>query len=229
MAALVVLAAKLTVHNGLTLAIGLVATAFAGYVSFWSRIHPKIYLGKGLAVGAFLVSAAATYVAFSELAQAWVWDRTFQLTDKLNVFRAPEENWSVAYPKLWSHEEQRVSGTVIHRFKPSRPTPTMFFQVTSRENVGTTDLSLVVQSFFRNLPNEKDLDIIDREITALPTGQPAYRLVYSELGRRIPLKNEVLFVLDGSRLFYITVAASPRWFDRQRGYLRGLLYSFRIG
>jgi hypothetical protein len=100
--------------------------------------------------------------------------------------------------------------------------------VTARPNVGTKDLDLVVESFFRNLPNAKDLQVHEKESVTLPSGQPAYKLVYSEQGRRIPLKNEALFVMDGSRLFFLTVGASPRWFDRQRAYLENLLFTLRI-
>jgi hypothetical protein len=37
----VVIAAKLLGDNAAALAVGLLTTAFAGYVSFWSRIHPN--------------------------------------------------------------------------------------------------------------------------------------------------------------------------------------------
>ncbi len=213
-------AAKGLWGNVPTLWVGLPATAYAAYVFFWSRFYPRIYLGKALL--ALAVSGAVTYVAFGELAHAHMWRRTFQLSWELVPFRDPQ-GWSVSHPKLWSHEEQRVSGTTNHVFKPSKITPAMYFSVTSRPNVGTTDLNLVVDGFFQNLPKSREIQIHEKTPLTLPTGQPAYRLLYSELSQRIPLKSETLFVLDKSRLYFLTVSAAPLWFDRHRDYLERLL------
>jgi len=205
--------------NVAALCVGIVTTAFAGYVSFWSRIHPKIYLGKGLAVTAFFVSAAVTYVAFSELAQNWVWRRTFQLTEKLSVYREPEEGWSVSYPKLWSHEEQRVSGTALHQFKPSRPRP----PCSSRSRPGPTSgpttwacrRELFPQSAERAGP--ADPRARDPDPSLRPAGLPpgVQRTVPADPAQeRGPLRaaRQPPLLPDGGRL--------PRWFDRQRPYLQ---------
>jgi hypothetical protein len=72
------------------------------------------------------------------------------------------------------------------------------------------------------------VEIYSRGFFTLPTGQSAYRILYSEKSRRIPLKNETLLVMDKTRLFYLTVSASPRWFDRHHIYLENLLNSLKI-
>ncbi|HRY30677.1 MAG TPA: hypothetical protein P5079_11655, partial [Elusimicrobiota bacterium] len=195
---------------------------------FWSRVHPRIYLGRGMALAALIFSAVVAYIAFSELAYAYMWRQTFQLTETMSTYWDPVENWSVLYPKPWSHEAARLGETILHTFKPSKPTPTMYFSVTTRNGVETKEIAQVVDGFLLNLPKDRGIHLLESEKLVLPGGQPAYRIVYSEQTRRIPVKNETLFVMDGTRLFYITVGAAPRWFDRQRVYLERLLYSLTL-
>ena len=79
-----------------------------------------------------------------------------------------------------------------------------------------------------NLPKGAQTDILEKEPTTLPNGQEAYRVVYTELSRRIPLKSEILFVMEKDRLFFLSVESTPRWFDRHRLYLEKLLYSLEL-
>jgi hypothetical protein len=104
----------------------------------------------------------------------------------------------------------------------------MSFSVTCRKNVGTQNLALVVETFFMNLPKGAQTEILEKEPAALPAGQEGYRVVYTDLSRRIPLKSEVLFVINEGKLYFLSVEATPRWFDRHRTYLEKLLYSLEF-
>jgi hypothetical protein len=228
-AAALALAARLTAGDEAGMVAGLAAVLYGLYVVFWQRVHPRIYLGQGLALASLLAAAAVGYASFSEISHTWVWRRTFQLSDHFIVYQQPSEKWTIFYPKLWTHEEQGVSGSVLHVFKPSRVTPTMYLTATARPNVGTTDLELVVEGFFQHMPSERRIQVVTRESFAYqPGGYSAVRLIYTEQTRREPIKNETLFIMDSGRLFVLTASASPRWFDRNQEYLEGLLHSFRV-
>jgi hypothetical protein len=226
-AALAILALRYALSYGWVIALGLPVTIYSGYVFLWARIHPRIYLGKGLALTALIISGAVTYVAVGELAHNLMWKRAFQLSGKLVEFEEPVERWRVSHPRDWSHEEQGVSGTTIHMFRPSKVTPTVFLSVTSRPNVGTSDLNLIVEGFFLNLPKGAETRIHERGTVTHPSGRTAYAVVYSEPGRRVPVKNKMLFILDESHLYVLTVGAAPLWFDRHQDYLNRLLESFQ--
>lgn len=224
------LAAPVRVFLGIGwgLGMGTAAVVWSAYVFVWSWLHPRIYLGKRWALAGLAFSGVIAYTAFGELAYSYMWRKTFQMSDDLAMYEDPADKWSVLYPALWTRKEQRVSGTVNHVFKPSKITPAISFSVTRRANVGTEDLGLIVEGFFMNLPKGAGTWILEKEPAKLPTGEEAYRVVYAELSRRIPLKSEVLFVLHGGNLYFLTVEATPRWFDRHRTYLEKLLYSLTL-
>jgi hypothetical protein len=79
-----------------------------------------------------------------------------------------------------------------------------------------------------NLPKGDGTEILEREPASLPSGHSGYRVVYTDLSRRIPLKNEILFLLEGEELYFLSVQATPRWFDRHRPALEKLLYSLTL-
>lgn len=211
-----------------TLGIGLLVIVLAAFASFKSFVYPRIYPGKTIALASLLFSGALTYTAFGQIAYQIMWKHTFQLSNELREYKDPIDAWSVSYPKLWKHEQHRISGTTNHIFKPSRMTPTMYFSVASRINIGTNDLSLIVENFFMNLPKDAETQILEQAPTTLPSGHPAYRIIYEEVSQRIPLKNEILFMTHNSRLYFLTIGGHPRWFDRHHDYLRNLLYTLKI-
>lgn len=210
-----------------TVLIGFTSTVFCAYVLYWSQIHPRIYLWKQITLLALVMSGAFTFVLFGKVTNAYVVRKTFQLTGPLVTYTDPVEKWSVSYPKPWNHEEKRVSGIVNHSFRPSRITPAMYFSITSRANVGTSDLAMVTENFIANLPQGQNTPILENELVSLGSGLTGRRMVYSDTTRRIPLKNEVLIVLDGPHLYFLNVGAAPRWFDRHRSTLEQLLYSLK--
>ena len=128
----------------------------------------------------------------------------------------------------WGRQEQRTSGTTSQVFRPTKITPAMQFSVTSRPNVGTQDLGLIVEGFFMNLPKGKGTEVLEREPVLLPSGIEGYRVVYTDMSRRIPLKSEILFVLAGGRFYFLSVQSTPVWFDRHRPALERLLYSLTL-
>lgn len=214
--------------GGWALVIGGAAAVWAGWALVRALVYPHAFQGKRWALAGLAVAGVTTYVAVGDVAQNILWRRAFQLTSKLAVYEDPVQKWAVQYPVKWGHQEQRISGTTSHVFRPSRLTPAMSFTVTCRPNVGTEDLALVVEGFFMNLPKGAETEILEREPVTLSSGYKGYRVVYSELSRRIPLKNEILFVLSGEKLFFLSVQSSPRWFDRHRLYLERLLYSIQF-
>ncbi len=214
--------------GGWALVVGGAATVWAGWVLVMALDYPHAFRGKRWALAGLAVAGVTTYTAVGDLAQNMLWRSAFQLTSKMSVYQDPVQKWTVQYPYLWGHEEQRISGTTSHVFRPSRLTPAMSFTVTCRPNVGTEDLALVVEGFFMNLPKGAETEILEREPVTLASGYKAYRVVYAEMSRRIPLKNEILFTLSGEKLFFLSVQATPRWFDRHRLYLERLLFSLQF-
>ena len=214
--------------SGWGILVGGAATAWAAWVLVEALVYPHARRGKRWALLGLAVAGATTYAAVGEAAQEFLWRRAFQLTGDSAVYENPVGKWRILYPAQWGHEEQRVGGVTSHMFHPTRLTPAMTFTVTCRPNVGTRDLALVVEGFFMNLPKGADTQILEREPVALPSGLEGYRVVYSDVSRRIPLKNESLFVLSEETLFFLTVQATPRWFDRNRLYLEKLLYSLEL-
>jgi hypothetical protein len=204
---------------------GLAVSVWAGWALVLGLLYPHAHRGKRWALGGLAVAGAVTYAAVGDVAQDYLWRRAFQLTSETAVFQDPVRKWSVSYPAQWGRQEHRVGGTVTHVFRPSRATPAMQFSVMHRPDVGTEDLSLIVEGFFMNLPKGKETEVLERESVGLPSGHLGYRVVYTDLSRRIPLKNEILFVLDGKSLYFLSVQATPRWFDRHRPALERLLYS----
>lgn len=207
---------------------GTAVTLWAGWVVTQGLIYPHLYRGGRWAMVGLAIAGSTTFFALGEAAQDFLWRRAFQLTSTPAVYVDPIEKWSVTHPSLWARQEQRVSGTTSQVFRPSKLTPAMQFSVTHRPNVGTRDLALIVEGFFMNLPKGTGTDILEREPAALPSGQTGYRVVYTDLSRRIPLKNEILFILEGEDLYFLSVQATPRWFDRHRTELEKLLYSLTL-
>jgi hypothetical protein len=210
---------------GWALLAGTGATAWAAWALVQGIVYPHAYRGKRWSLLGLAVAGATTYVALGDVAQNILWRRSFQLSPDLAVYQDPVDKWSVLYPHEWTRQEQRVSGTTNHVFHPSKLTPAMQFSVTRRPNVGTDDLALIVEGFFMNLPKGSQTEILEKEPASLPTGEEGYRVVYTELSRRIPLKNELFFILHGKDLYFLSIQAGPRWFDRHRVYLEKLLFS----
>jgi hypothetical protein len=217
-----------TLGSGWSLALGAATTGWAAWVFVQAVLHPHVNLGKRGAFLGLLLSGATTYAAIGDVAQTLLWRRAFQLTPELALHRDPVNEWSVSYPALWGHQERNTGGAQTQTFRPSKMTPAMSFSVTCRPNVGTQDLALVVESFFMNLPKGAQTEILEKEPVTLPSGLMGYRIVYTELSRHIPLKSEILFVLDKGRLFFLSIQATPRWFDRHRAYLEKLLFSLSL-
>ena len=226
--AVALIPAKILLTPPWTFGISSAVTAFALYIFLWGLIHPKIYLGKGLALGGLSLSAAVTLLALGDVGYAFMWRRTFQLSGPLATFQEPEQKWAVSIPKKWSHESQNTGGTVNHVFRPSTAAPPMYFSVAARPQVGTQDMDLVVQNFLTNLPMGTETQVTENEIVVRDDGRKATRIVYTELTRRIHLKSEILFVLDSSHLYFLTISANPRWFDRHREILEKTLFSLEI-
>lgn len=213
---------------GAALATGAAATGWAAWALTQGIVYPHAYGGKRWSLLGLALAGVTTYIALGDVAQNILWRRAFQLTPDLAIYEDPVDKWSVLYPHEWARQEQRVSGTTNHVFHPSKLTPAMQFSVTRRPNVGTDDLSLIVEGFFMNLPKGSSTEILEKEPVTMPSGLKAYRVVYTELSRRIPLKSELLFTLDGKDLYFLSVQATPRWFDRHRIYLERLLYSLTL-
>lgn len=210
--------------QGWTLALGLAALAVTSFALFLTMKHPRLYPGKGIVLVSLCACLLLAYLAFGQLARDFMTRRTFQLQGPSSEFQDPVEGWSVSHPSLWTREEKRVSGTVSQLFKPSQDSPAIFFSVTSRNNVGTDDLDLIVQGFFMNLPKDKNIEIAENESMTLPNGLKAQRIVYGDA----TMKNEVILALHNTRLFMLSVGAAPGWFDRNRTDLERLLYSLRV-
>lgn len=213
---------------GWALLAGIAATGWAAWVLVEGIVSPHLLKGKRWAALALALAGVTTFLALGDVAQEMLWRRAFQLTQDLAVYQDPTAKWSVLYPYQWGRQEQRTSGTTSQVFRPSKMTPAMQFSVTHRPRMGTRDLSLIIEGFFMNLPKGKETEILEREPVVLPSGQSAYRVVYSDLSRRIPLKNEILFILNEEDLYFLSVQATPRWFDRHRLYLERILYSLTL-
>src|SRR3954468_13291969 len=67
------------------------AVAMAIYVMFASLLHPRIYLGRGLAAAALLIGAAAHYLSLTDVSRRYVLARTFQLSGQKAVYQDPVE------------------------------------------------------------------------------------------------------------------------------------------
>jgi hypothetical protein len=227
-ASIVSTAAYFLLGSEWALLLGAPAAAWSAYVLIQAIIHSRLNLGKRWALAALLLSGVSAYMALGDVAEGVLWRRAFQLTPDLAVYEEPVEKWRVGYPRLWDHQQHGVSGTLSTVFKPSKITPAMQFSVTRRAAVGTEDLSLIVEGFFMNLPKGSQTEILEKEPVTYPTGHKAYRVVYAEMSRRIPLKSEILFLLEKGDLYFLSVEATPRWFDRHRPYLEKLLYSLEL-
>jgi hypothetical protein len=221
-------AAKLFGGSSWGFAWGVPVTLLAAFIVLRGGVYPRLYRRKYLAMIGLIVSGVFTYMSFSDLARDWIYRQTFQLTGPNRLFENAGDLWSLYIPVRWSHEEQKVGDVVNHIFKPSQPSPAMYLTLTYRADAGTDDLDTVVQNFFLNLPKGGEAQVSERGYVALPTGQRAYRAITTDTGRRIPLKSEILIVLEGPHLYVLTAGGHPRWFDYHRKRLEDMLNSLRV-
>jgi len=230
-AALAVAVAALILHfiwPGMASAI-LTLAAAAGALVIATRVlrYPRLYVDSGAVLAALAIAGMGLYFSVGNLLNARVVRHTFQLEEPWDRYVDDEGRWSVARPARWTHEARRDEGSVTHTFKPSRVTPPMYFSVTVRTDAGVSDLETVVENFFINLPKEKDMSVLQSEPLRLETGHDAYRFEALESEQSMRLKTENLLVMDDDRVFFLTVCAPPRWFERHREALSKLLYSLQ--
>jgi hypothetical protein len=205
----------------------LAATVWAAWLLARSMTHSGLRLKWRWVWGATLVfSVPGTALFLHQSTHQWVWRRTFQFSDGFARYQ-DLEGWSVLHPAAWPRQEERTSTSVTHLFKPQGVTPPMSFSITRRHDVGTQDLSLIVEHFLLNLPPDGKAEILEREPVQLPSGLQGFRVLYWTPAGRIPLKNDVLFVMDKGTFFFLSVEAGPRWFDRHRAELEQALMSLQ--
>src|SRR5687767_9479583 len=102
----VLIASKWMAGDVWAMLFGLLFVAYTGYVTFWSHVHPRIYVGKGLALFCLAFSLVLTYLAAGNFAKEYVVRRAFQLAGTLTTYTDAERQWSVQHPQAWRHEQQ---------------------------------------------------------------------------------------------------------------------------
>ncbi|HOW27275.1 MAG TPA: PsbP-related protein [Elusimicrobiota bacterium] len=212
--------------------LGLVYCLFSVSWAFWAQwradLYPKSYGGRPMALAALFLSGLMGYFSLSSVLHPLLLKRAFQLSDQMSSYRETDGRWTLSYPERWSHEEIRNDLFVSHAFKPAKESPALFFTVMSKPAGGETQVGQVAQHFLESMNTaDNNFQLYENREESLQ-GRPAVRIVYGIQTGRIPLKNEVLLVLETDRLYLLTIGGAPRWFDRNRTYLRKLLYSFQL-
>jgi hypothetical protein len=212
----------------LTFISGTAAGLLGAYACFWTWLHPKVYLGKGIALLSFLVSLILAYESASVMFQKHLWEKLFQLNGPMLVYSEPEERWSILQPLKWTHETHNSGAASSHIFRPSKVSPAMYVTVTRQPQAGTSDLELIIDGYFRGLPERENIQILEKMTFETAQGFPAVRVSYVENSDRMSLKNEIVFLSREEKLFVIMASAASHWFDRHKEIIEKILYSFAV-
>lgn len=182
-------------------------------VSLWlcrrATLYPRIYRGYAMALAGLLMAFTGVNQSVGVIGYEKFWRRAFHLGTDYRDFRHQKEKWVVQYPSHWAAWEERTPETQTFMFKPSRLTLSLMFSVTRKPLNAPSSVEQLADQFLMNLPKSGQTQILERRAFDYPDGRPAFELVYEDPTQTVPLRNRVVFVIQGGDLFMLSASALP--------------------